>query len=92
MQDREGRRLGDRRKKPDRRKVSRRKVARDDQDRRTDERRGKFGKHMQAPHSPEHKKVGDETKNPLPDKDLSQEQPGDGGNELRAGDGDPGER
>jgi hypothetical protein len=72
MQDREGRRLGDRRKNPDRRKADRRKVVRGEEDRRADHRRGNFGKRKEAPDSPQHKKIGDETKNPLPDKDSAQ--------------------
>ena len=52
----------------------------------------KVAKHKREPNSPEHKEIGDETKNPLPDHDYSQKQPSDGGNEMTAGDGDPGNR
>ena len=40
-----------------------------------EERLRKVAKHKQAPDSPEHKEVGDETNNPLPDRDESQKHP-----------------
>jgi hypothetical protein len=39
-----------------------------DDEGRWEERLKRIAKHKQAPDSPEHKTVGDETKNPLPDE------------------------
>ncbi len=47
----------------------------DEDEGRWEERLRKVAKHKQAPNSPEHKNVGDETNNPAPDRDESKKHP-----------------